>query len=194
VRKLIGKIKRWLERLFRMATGVYEPIDKYAADAFTWTLQATFAHNGARMLFNSEGVTMVFPAAILAHAAIEMYLKAALIGTGCTVFNPANLKKLDPRTAPKRKDCAWDHGLVKLGKQFAKRQPNFDLNKEILPCFPPSHMRPVTLKDALEMFDPFFYELRYPGEIKDLFGIGPMDVIVLNAIADEITPFLPVVH
>jgi hypothetical protein len=146
------------------------------------------------MLFKSGNLDFVFPSATLTHGACVTYLKAALIGTGCMVFNPANLKKLDQKTWPKLDDCAWDPGLLKLVEQRAKHEPGFDLTNEILPAFPPSHMKPVTTRDVLEMFDLFFYELRYPDELKDLFGIGKTDYLVLDAIEAEIRPFLPAIH
>jgi len=57
-------------------------LDKYARDGRAWRDFAKVAYTGAVHLFGSANLFLVFPAATLAHHALEMYLKAALIAEG----------------------------------------------------------------------------------------------------------------
>jgi hypothetical protein len=47
---------------------------------------------GSKTLFETGDPFLLFPAATLGHHALEMYLKAAPISNGRTVFNPNELK------------------------------------------------------------------------------------------------------
>ena len=51
--------------------------------------------------------------------------------------------------------------LVQLGRLLAAKRPDFDLSTELIGFFFP-HEMPMTIEDGLAMFDPFFWELRYP--------------------------------
>jgi hypothetical protein len=64
-----------------MAKPIY--IDKYARDAGHWRTRATIAYEAARILFTHEKALMLcFEAAPVAHHALEMFLKTALINEG----------------------------------------------------------------------------------------------------------------
>jgi len=100
-------------------------------------------------------------------------LKSALIAKGLTVFDPAKLKRLDPGgIVLTREDCAWGHELVKLAKQLEQRSRNLDLSKELIPVGFITMKEPMTLEDGLQVFDPFFTELRYPQQMNKVDGIG----------------------
>lgn len=168
----------------------YTPIAAHATDAFTWALYAQFNYLGAQSLFETGSPMLSFPASVLAHSAIEMYLKAALIGVGCIVFNPKDVTKVDPALRLRKSDCAWDHQLPQLGKQFASREARFDLKAVIADRFP-VRSGSLTVEGALEIFNPFFWEIRYPSPIKNLHGIGPMYGSVLKRLVEKLTPFVP---
>jgi HEPN domain-containing protein len=55
---------------------------KYSEDDETWLQWGDVTYTGAHTLFHSDDVSLWFPAAILGHQALEMYLKAALILRG----------------------------------------------------------------------------------------------------------------
>ncbi len=166
-------------------------IDKYARDSGHWRSRATIAYEAARILFTHENALMLcFEAAPVAHHALEMFLKTALINEGYTIFNPAKVGNLDPSVKLNRTDCAWAHNLVDLAKLLAAKRPEFDLSADLIV---PSYVQirgPLTIESAFAMFDPFFSELRYPGELEELDGIGPDDVHVLDALVDVLTPFV----
>jgi len=164
-------------------------LDSYARDANTWLIYAQINYDGARELFtHKRGITLCFPAATLGHHALEALLKTALIRAGMTVFDPAKLQRLDPAVTLKDADCAWGHQLVALGKLLASKRPDFDLTKYLdFVAFPRD--TPMKVKTGLPGFDPFFWELRYPQELKELDGIGPDDVRLLDALVREIMPF-----
>jgi hypothetical protein len=161
-----------------------------ATDSFGWALFAQFSHKGARALFSAQDTTLVFPASVLAHSAIEMYLKAALIKAGCAVFNPRDVKKVDPALRLEKSDCAWGHNLMKLGLQFASREAGFDLQAVILDRFP-TRSGGLTVEGALEIFDPYFSEIRYPSPIEKLDGIGPAYGVLLDKLVERLLPFVP---
>jgi hypothetical protein len=48
----------------------------------------------------------------------------------------------------------------------------------------------MSVERGLAMFNPFFSELRYPQALKQLEGIGPDDVVVLDALVDVIKPWV----
>src|SRR5580704_7319099 len=129
-------------------------LDKYARVARAWRDWAKINCVASQHLFFSGNPILYFPAATLGHHALEMYLKAALITQGMTVFNPDQIKLLDVAVELKRDDCIWGHSLVGLAEELAKKHPDFDL-KEPMQC---SGSR--TVRQAFAVFDPFFSELR----------------------------------
>jgi hypothetical protein len=48
----------------------------------------------------------------------------------------------------------------------------------------------MTLEAGFAIFDPFFFELRYPQELVDLDGVGPDDVLMLDSLVDALEPYL----
>ncbi len=164
-------------------------LDKYAADAKTWRIYAQFNLDASRVLFTHENaLTLCFPAATLGHRAIEALLKTAMIREGMTIFDPGKLKQLDGSVALGKDQCVWGHDLVKLGKLLASKRSDFDLLAELIGFFFP-HKMPMTIEDGLAMFDPFFWELRYPQRLERLESIGPDDYRVLDALVDALEPF-----
>ena len=115
-----------------------------------------------------------------------MYLKSALIVKGCTVFDPAKLKKLDPTITLAPGDCAWGHELVKLATQLKQRSPDFDLAKQLTPIGLIAIEEPITLEYGLRIFDPFFTELRYPQQMDRINGIGFEHCLLLELLVNEL--------
>jgi len=184
--------RRWHELLCcRSDALVKAPIrlDKYARDAKAWLTHARIYRDGARALFTHENaLTLCFPAANLGHHALEALLKAALIRSGMTIFDPAKLKRLGPGAGLTKADCAWDHKLPALGECLALRRQDFDLRKHLsFVAFP--RKSPMDIKTGLAVFDPFFSELRYPQQLNELDGIGPDDIRLFDALFAEIMPF-----
>jgi len=119
-----------------------------------------------------------------------MYLKTALICEGMAVFNPKDIGSLDPSIGLKPSDCVWGHNLVDLAKQLSARRPEFDLSAEI-------DVRAVlgerlTVEQAFAMFDPFFSELRYPQELKNIAGFGEHELYILEELVSRLVPFIKV--
>lgn len=163
-------------------------LDKFACDPKPWRIHAQFNLDAARVLFTHEGaITLCFPAATLGHLALEGLLKTALIREGFTIFDPAKLKQLSTPVLTKDQ-CAWGHNLVALAKLLASKRPDLDLQKPVRGAFPP-YEYPVTIEGGLEIFDPYFSELRYPQQLNKLQGIGPDDMRMLDAIVEELSPF-----
>jgi hypothetical protein len=48
----------------------------------------------------------------------------------------------------------------------------------------------MSLERGFAVFDPFFFELRYPGELVDMDCVGPDDVLMFQCLVDAIKPFL----
>jgi hypothetical protein len=164
-------------------------LDNYARDAKTWLIYAQINYDGARELFtHKRGITLCFPAATLGHHALEAFLKTALIRAGMTVFDPSKLKRLDPAMTLTEADCAWGHQLVALAKLLTSKRPDFDLTKHLYFVAFPREM-PMKIEAGLAVFDPFFWELRYPQQLRELDGIGPYDVRLLDALVAEVMPF-----
>jgi len=111
------------------------------------------------VLFQTKDPFLYFPAATLGHHALEMYLKSALIANGMTVFDPKKVKLLDVAITLAEGDCAWGHGLIKLAEQLAKRSPDFDLAKQMNRVGYVTMKEPMTVREGLEVFEPFFSEL-----------------------------------
>lgn len=166
-------------------------LDKYARDARTWEQAARFSHAAAVQLFTCDNkIVTCIPAATLAHQALEMFLKAALIVEGMTVFNPKHLHRLDPAMGLTKHDCIWGHQLVGHAKLLSARRPEFDLNEATMIPFYFPHEGPMSLERGFAVFDPFFFELRYPGELVAMDSVGPDDVLMFQCLVDAIKPFL----
>jgi hypothetical protein len=65
------------------------------------------------------------------HHALEMFLKAALISEGYTIFNPKKLSQLDPSETLDEDHCAWNHNLVDLARMLSAKSSKFDLSAEL---------------------------------------------------------------
>lgn len=163
-------------------------IDRYANDAYAWRISAQIDYTASRMLFETNNLMLVFPAAHLGHLAIEKYLKAALICTGAIICNPHRHKELIASGRLNRDECAWDHKLVKLAAMLASRRSDFDPAVVLFEDYP-LHEGPMTLNDALEMFDPFFVELRYPIQMENFKTLGSADVMLFLKIIAALDPF-----
>jgi hypothetical protein len=168
-------------------------LDKYARDAITWKSLADVNYDAAQTLFLHAIAKpgLYFVAVTLGHVALEMLLKTALICSGMTALNPKSIKSLDPSIGLKPDDCVWGHDLVALAKTLATRRPDFDLSAEM-------HVRtaalrtPMTVEEGFELFNPFFSELRYPQELKNIAGFGEDEGLVLEELACRIEPFITV--
>jgi hypothetical protein len=166
-------------------------LDKYARDAVTWKNLADINYAAAQTLFLHaiEKPGLYFVAVTLGHIALEMLLKTALICSGMTAFNPKNVKSLDPSFGLKSDDCVWGHDLVALAKTLATRRPDFDLSAEMYVRNAARRM-PMTVEEGFELFNPFFSELRYPQELKNIAGFGEDEGSVLEELACQIEPFI----
>jgi hypothetical protein len=164
-------------------------LDKYARDARAWKTFAGIAYTGASHLFESRNVLLIFPAATLGHHALEMYLKAALICEGCTVFDPRDVKYLDPPGTLQEADCAWGHDLVALARQLAAKRSDFDLTEPMMLRMLWHHSGVSTVERGFEVFNPFFSELRYPQELT-MGGVGEDDKMPLDELVARLQPFL----
>jgi hypothetical protein len=165
-------------------------LDKYASDPKPWRQYAQFNLDASRVLFTHEAsITLCFPAAALGHLALESFLKTALICEGMTIFDPKKLRLLDSNVCLDEANCAWGHSLVALARQLNTKRSDFDLSAHLEMHYW-FHKMPMTIGAGFAMFDPFFSELRYPQQLKDLEGIGPDDVKVLNALVKALLPFV----
>ncbi len=102
-------------------------IDRYARDAAFWKVYAIQTHTCAQLIFQYGGLTLCLQAATIGHYALEMYLKAALISQGMTVFNPKEMPNLVPGESLTASDCVWGHSLVPLAELLSAKQPALDL-------------------------------------------------------------------
>jgi hypothetical protein len=164
-------------------------LDKYARNARAWKHSADIDYRAATLLFETRDLLLIFCAATLGHHALEMYLKAALICEGLTVFNPRDIKLLDPAVTLHKADCAWDHDLVALARQLAAKRPDFDLTARMIFLLPWQHEGVPTVENGFKVFNPFFYELRYPHELT-LSGVGEADKWTLDELVEYLRPFL----
>jgi hypothetical protein len=162
--------------------------DKYAQDARAWRDFAKFNLSASMYLFESHDPFKIFAAATLGHHALEMYLKAALICEGCTVFDPNKINRLDPSVKLQASDCAWGHDLVILARQLAARRPDFDLAKPMMFLWP-WHSGASTVERGFEVFNPFFSELRYPQALT-MGGVGEDDKLPLGELVAHLEPFV----
>src|ERR1700728_4857455 len=140
-------------------------IDKYARNAQTWKIHATFTYSAAQVLFNHvNALALCFSGAVLGHLALEQYLKSALIHAGMTVFDPRKVAQLDASQSLTKSDCVWGHDLVELGECLSAKQPTFELATVVLDYWLP-YGTPITVRRGLEIFDSFFTEMRYSGQL-----------------------------
>jgi len=166
-------------------------LDKYARDQAAWRDFAKVNHLASTSLFNSRNPFLYLVAATLGHHSLEMYLKAALISEGMTVFDPRRVSSLDPAVGLTAADCAWGHSLAQLARELSKRRPDFDLSAQINVPGCVVLETPMTINDALATFDPFFSELRYPQELRNLKeGVGEEEKLVLDELVARLKPFL----
>ena len=82
------------------------------------------------------------------------------------------------------------HSLGSLAKQLSARRPEFDLSAKM-------DVRtvlgePLTVEQALAMFDPFFSELRYPQELKNISGFGEHELYILEGLVSRLVPFIKI--
>ena len=168
-------------------------LDKYAKDARAWRDWAEVNFKASEVLFASgvasRNPALYFPAATLGHHALEMYLKTALICEGMAVFDPHKLRLLDPSIRLTKADCAWGHVLVDLARQLSTRRNDFDLAAKLDLLDGLALDMPKNLAAGLEVFDPFFSELRYPQELKKLKGVGEEEEKVLDRLVALLSPF-----
>jgi len=100
-------------------------LDKYARDARAWRDCAEGNYMASAMLFDSQNPFVWFAAATLGHHALEMYLKAALVHEGMTVFDPEKIIRSDPTAGLVRSDCVWGHSLLYLADTLSGKRPHF---------------------------------------------------------------------
>jgi len=165
-------------------------LDKYARDPSAWRDWGKINHAASAELFGSSNPFLYVPAATLAHHALEMYLKSALICEGMTVFNPVILRSLGPAFALTKSSCVWGHCLVDLARQLSGKRPDFSLLAEMNIPGCRTFLMPMQVVAGFKVFDPFFSELRYPQDLKKLGGIGQDKKFVLDELVLRLQPLL----
>lgn len=150
-------------------------VDKFARDAETWRCHAEDSFSAARRLFNINDPSLWFSAALLAHHALEMLLKAALIREGFTV---AKGKPQD--------GFVWGHSTEELAQLLNTKRPDFSLNIR--------HRRRIPLISCptyLARYDAIFNELRYPSASPNVDSLGPgeHEAELLAELINRIRPF-----
>ncbi len=164
-------------------------LDKYARDAKAWKAFADHNYAASIYLFESHNPFLIFNAATLGHHCLEMYLKAALICEGATVFDPKRVTYLESSVKLESSDCAWGHDLVALARQLAAMRPEFDLSEQMALLLPWHFSGVPTVEKGFELFNPFFSELRYPQELT-MGGVGKDDKLPLQELVARLEPFL----
>jgi hypothetical protein len=165
-------------------------LDKYASDAQAWREFAKGEYAASALLFTSENPFLWFAAATLGHHALEMFLKAALIREGMTVFDPRKISRTNPIVTLKPEDCVWGHNLPCLARTLGRKRPEFDLSAAIkTPYYYAAEGRLLTVELGFEIFGPFFSELRYPGELTNVDCLGPEHRIILEELVTRLRPF-----
>ena len=164
-------------------------LDKYARDPKAWKAFADHNYAAFIYLFESHNPFLIFNAATLGQHCLEMYLKAALICEGATVFDPKKIKYLDKSVKLQSSDCAWGHDLVALARQLAARRSDFDLSEQMSLLLPWHFSGVPTVEKGFELFNPFFSELRYPQELT-MGGVGEDDKLPLRELVARLEPFL----
>jgi hypothetical protein len=77
------------------------------------------------------------------------------------------------------------HGLVELAK-LGRRSSTFDLSGQMDIVGYLTMKEPMTIEEGLSIFDPFFSELRYPQEMKNMDGIGEEHKDLLDSLVSEL--------
>lgn len=162
-------------------------LDRFARDARAWKDCAKINYTASGHLFERSNLSLYFTAATLGHHALEMYLKAALICEGMTVFNPVILRSLDPGYALTRSKCAWGHCLVDLAQRLSAKRPEFNLRAEMNIPESGALLMPMTVEAGFALFDPFFSELRYPQDLKKC-GVSQDHKVVLDVLVARLRP------
>jgi len=116
--------------------------DKYTNDANAWFQNAQNTARAAKTLFDMGDIFLWFPAAILGHHALELFLKTALIRQGCQIDAAKGV---------------WGHDLVKLGAELSAKT---------------GVVFPDHILETFKTFNDYFDELRYPKELKKVMGLG----------------------
>lgn len=144
-----------------MPTEMPKEVDNSPRDDKAWLEWADQTCAGARRLWYDSDTNLWFPAAVLAHQALEMYLKAALIRKGHRV----------------EKGDVWGHDLIelsgKLSSEVTASEADFDS---------------VELCDGLGLFTSYFNELRYPGEIIYVRRLGEEERKLLEELVETLRP------
>jgi hypothetical protein len=166
--------------------GMSQKLDKYARDFALWRDWAAINYAAATRLFETGDPFLLFPAATLGHHSLEMYLKSALIANGMTVFDPKKIKLLDPGVNLTKDFCAWGHKLIELANQLEKLSPNFNLSNKMDFVGYVVLKEPMTIAEGLQIFEPFFSELRYPQEMMKVAGLGYEEKLLLDALVTEL--------
>jgi hypothetical protein len=52
----------------------------------------------------------------------------------------------------------------------------------------------MTIEAGLKAFDPFFYELRYPQELRDMTGLGDDERFLIDELTNQLQPFWSKIH
>jgi HEPN domain-containing protein len=87
-----------------------EPTRDFESDVKTWLQYAHSSYSASRSLFDEAlRPGYWFPAALLGHHALELYLKAALLRRG---------HRIEPGDV-------WGHDLVELAQELEKEVPDF---------------------------------------------------------------------
>lgn len=140
-------------------------------------------YQAARALFDAGDIdpTLYFSAATLGHTSLELLMKGILIAEGMVSFDPRFVGLLPKGASIDEKSCVWGHSLLDLAEKLEQRI-GFDLGEEMEyhnALFPP----PFPVRQALEHFEPFFSELRYPHELENVTGFGYGDQMILEELA-----------
>jgi hypothetical protein len=160
-------------------------LDKYARDAETWLTYGKIIHSAARVLFDAANTRpdLYFSAATLGHNCLEVLMKAILIQEGMVSFDP---KKINALTGVvlRKEDCVWGHSLIELAEEL-QRRTKFDLDEE-MKYSSIIHEPPFSVRQGLDVFDPFFEELRYPHSLVRVTGFGGGDEHILDELVERI--------
>lgn len=160
-------------------------LDKYARDAETWLTYGKVIYSAARVLFDGAHASpdLYFSAATLGHNSLEVLMKGILIQEGMVSFDPRLIKRLTG-AALQQQDCIWGHSLIKLAEELDQRT-GLDLDEQMKyhDILRPS---PFTVRQALELFDPFFEELRYPHALELVKDFGGGDECILDELVERI--------
>jgi HEPN domain-containing protein len=138
-----------------------------STDAESWLGWAESTFEAARLLFQSNRSQVLFPAVVLGHLALEMYLKAALIAHGHrVVFSQRGVKG-----GRKNPTDVWGHELPDLADKLSAE---VQLSAEV--------------KDGLREFHNYFAEVRYPQILVNAGGIGKREGKLLEKVVRTLRP------